>query len=207
MAQMKLKTQLTGIALSLMMGAPMLASAEALPGKPAPDFAEKDASGKTQKLSDYKGDWLVLEWFNKDCPYVRKHYDGNNMQALQEKYTGKNVKWLAVISSAKGKQGYVEPAQALQVSKDKNQHLSAPLLLDTDGSMGRAYGAKTTPHMFVINPEGVVVYAGAIDSDDSWSASSIKGATNYVATALDEAMSGKPVTVASSRAYGCSVKY
>lgn len=207
MTQMTLKSKLTGIAFAAMMSLPTLVSAEALPGKPAPDFSEMDAAGNTQSLGDYKGEWLVLEWFNKDCPYVRKHYDSNNMQALQAKYTGKNVKWLAVVSSAKGKQGYVEPAEALQASKDKNQHLSAPLLLDTDGSMGRAYGAKTTPHMFVINPEGVVVYAGAIDSDDSWRAESINGATNYVAAALDEAMSGKAVSVASSRAYGCSVKY
>ena len=202
-----LKTRMQQFALAAAVSLPGLAMAAALPGKPAPDFSEVDASGATQSLSDYKGQWLVIEWFNKDCPYVRKHYGSGNMQSVQKKYTDKNVKWLSVISSAKGKQGYLEPAQALAEATSHNMSVSAPILLDTDGSMGRAFGAKTTPHMFVINPEGVVVYAGAIDSDDSWSPSSIDGATNYVAAALDEAMSGKPVTVASSRAYGCSVKY
>lgn len=202
-----LKKRIQQVALAAAVSLPGLAMAAALPGKPAPNFSEVDASGATQSLSDYKGQWLVIEWFNKDCPYVRKHYGSGNMQAVQKKYTDKDVKWLSVISSAKGKQGYLEPAQALAEAQSHNMSVSAPILLDTDGSMGRAFGAKTTPHMFVINPEGVVVYAGAIDSDDSWSPSSIDGATNYVAAALDEAMSGKPVTVASSRAYGCSVKY
>ena len=202
-----LKTRFKQFALAAVVSLPALAIAAALPGKPAPNFSEKDASGATQSLSDYKGQWLVVEWFNKDCPYDRKHYDSGNMQKLQKKYNGKNVKWLNVISSAKGKQGYLEPAEAMSEAKSHNMTISAPMLLDTDGSMGRAYGAKTTPHMFVINPEGVVVYAGAIDSDDSWSPSSIPGATNYVAAALDAGMSGKPIKVASSRAYGCSVKY
>lgn len=203
----RLTTRLQQFALAAVISLPTLALAAALPGKPAPDFSETDASGATQSLSDYKGQWLVVEWFNKDCPYVRKHYRSGNMQALQEKYTGKGVKWLSVISSAKGKQGYLEPAEALEEAKSHQLKATAPILLDTDGSMGRTYGAKTTPHMFIINPEGVVMYAGAIDDNDSANPAVIASSTNYVAEALDEAMSGKPVTVASSRAYGCSVKY
>lgn len=184
-----------------------LAFANAVPGEAAPDFSEVDASGKTQALKDYKGEWLVLEWFNKDCPYVKKHYGSENMQSLQQKYAAKGVKWLTVISSAKGKQGYLEPKQALEEALSHNLNASAALVLDADGSMGKAYGAKTTPHMFIINPEGKVVYAGAIDDNDSANPAVIKTSKNYVAAALDEVLAGKPVTVASSRAYGCSVKY
>lgn len=201
------KKTLQGLVCTALISAPALVLAVAQPGKPAPDFSEMDASGATQALSDYKGQWLVLEWFNKDCPYVRKHYNSENMQALQKKYTGEDVKWLSVISSAKGKQGYVEPAEALEVAKDKGAHISAAYLMDGDGSMGRAYGAKTTPHMFVINPEGVVVYAGAIDDNSSANPAVIPDSSNYVAAALDAGMKGEAIEVASSRAYGCSVKY
>lgn len=202
-----IKKHLSQLTLVTALSLPSLALAVALPGQPAPDFSETDASGATQALSDYKGQWLVLEWFNKDCPYVRKHYGSGNMQAVQEKYTAQDVKWLAVISSAAGKQGYLEPDQALAEAEAHKLKASAPFLLDTDGSMGKAYGAKTTPHMFVINPEGEVVYAGAIDDNDSASPRAIDGATNYVAAALDAGMNGQPIAVASSRAYGCSVKY
>lgn len=181
--------------------------AVAIPGELAPQFSEVDAAGKTHALADYKGEWLVLEWFNQDCPYVKKHYGSNNMQTLQEKYAAKGVKWLTVISSAKGKQGYLEPKQALAEVTSHNLNASAPFLLDTDGSMGRAYGAKTTPHMFIINPQGQVVYAGAIDDNDSANPAVIKTSKNYVSAALDEVLAGNQVTVASSRAYGCSVKY
>jgi len=207
MIKRNLKKQAQRLALIALFGLPSIALAVALPGQPAPAFSETDASGATQALSDYKGEWLVVEWFNKDCPYVRKHYGSGNMQALQKKYTDKDVKWLTVISSAEGKQGYVGAEQALVDAKDRGVHSSAPFLLDTDGSMGRAYGAKTTPHMFVINPEGQVVYAGAIDDNDSANPAAIADSQNYVAAALDESLSGKPVTLASSRAYGCSVKY
>ena len=186
---------------------PALALAAAVPGEKAPDFSEVDAAGETRSLQDYQGQWLVLEWFNKDCPYVRKHYGSGNMQALQEKYTDKGISWLTVISSAKGKQGYLEPAQAQEVAASHDLNASAPFLLDSDGSMGRAYGAKTTPHMFIINPEGVVVYAGAIDDNDSANPAVIQKSSNYVATALDAALAGNAIQVASSRAYGCSVKY
>lgn len=195
------------IMLSFALTAPALALAVAVPGEQAPAFSEVDAQGKTHSLGDYKGEWLVVEWFNKDCPYVRKHYGSGNMQALQKKYTGQGINWLTVISSAKGKQGHLQPAQALEVAESHNLNASAPFLLDADGSMGRAYGAKTTPHMFIINPEGRVVYAGAIDDNDSANPAVIPDSSNYVAAALDASLSGENIAVASSRAYGCSVKY
>ncbi|MCA0895031.1 thioredoxin family protein [Microbulbifer agarilyticus] len=186
---------------------PTLAMAAAVPGEKAPAFSEVDAAGKTHNLKDYEGQWLVLEWFNKDCPYVKKHYGSGNMQALQKKYADADINWLTVISSAKGKQGYLEPAEALDVAKNHKLKASAPFLLDSDGSMGRAYGAKTTPHMFIINPQGEVVYAGAIDDNDSANPAVIPDSANYVAAALDASLAGKAIEVASSRAYGCSVKY
>ncbi|WP_460806024.1 thioredoxin family protein [Microbulbifer agarilyticus] len=186
---------------------PTLAMAAAVPGEKAPAFSEVDAAGKTHNLKDYEGQWLVLEWFNKDCPYVKKHYGSGNMQALQKKYADADINWLTVISSAKGKQGYLEPAEALDVAKNHKLEASAPFLLDSDGSMGRAYGAKTTPHMFIINPQGEVVYAGAIDDNDSANPAVIPDSANYVAAALDASLAGKAIEVASSRAYGCSVKY
>lgn len=195
---------------SALIFAPLVATADAVPGKAAPAFEVKDASGKTQKLSDYKGQWLVLEWFNKDCPYVKKHYDNStNMQDLQKKYTGiadKKVSWLTVISSVKGKQGHMTADAASKHFKAKKSATTA-ILLDETGAMGKAYGAKTTPHMFVINPEGNVVYAGALDNNDSASADVIPKSKNYVAEALDAALAGKPVATASTKPYGCSVKY
>ena len=182
------------------------AQAEAIPGKPAPAFEVKDAAGKNHTLADAKGKWLVLEWFNKDCPYVKKHYDSNNMQTLQKNYTGKNVVWYTVNSSAKGKQGNQTPAETLKTMNDKKASATA-VLLDENGAMGKAYGAKTTPHMFVINPEGVVVYAGGIDDNDSADPKVIAGSKNYVTAALEAGMLGKKVEMASARAYGCSVKY
>ena len=204
---MKISHNLSRWMFSLLLAVPAMAMAAAVPGEKAPAFSEVDAAGKTHTLDDYAGKWLVIEWFNKDCPYVKKHYGSGNMQALQEKYTGEGIQWLTVISSAKGKQGYLEPAAALEVAKGHNLNASAPFLLDTDGDMGRAFGAKTTPHMFIINPEGKVVYAGAIDDNDSANPAVIPKSNNYVAAALDASMSGEPIQVASSRAYGCSVKY
>lgn len=180
--------------------------AEAAPGQAAPSFSVQDATGKTHSLSELKGKWVILEWFNKDCPYVKKHYDSGNMQKIQKSAAEKGVVWLTVISSAKGKQGYLEPAQALEVSK-KNGSAAASVLLDSKGEMGRAYGAKTTPHMFMINPEGQVVYAGAIDDNDSASPKVIPKSKNFVVEAMDSALAGKPVALASSKPYGCSVKY
>lgn len=200
------KIMIKSFALALL-AVPVLAFAAAVPGEKAPAFSEVDAAGKTHSLEDYKGQWLVLEWFNKDCPYVKKHYGSGNMQALQEKYTGQDINWLTVISSAKGKQGYLEPEQAVAVAESHNLKASAPFLLDADGSMGRVYGAKTTPHMFIIDPQGQVVYAGAIDDNDSANPAVIPDSSNYVAAALDASLKGGDVGVTSSRAYGCSVKY
>jgi len=185
---------------------PALALAAAEPGKPAPAFGVKDAAGKEHKLADYDGKWLVLEWFNKDCPYVKKHYGSGNMQTLQKEVTGKDVAWLTVISSAEGKQGYLTPEQAVEVAKSSKSSADATLL-DVDGTMGKAYGAKTTPHMFLINPKGQVVYAGAIDDNDSSDPSVIPDSKNYVRTAVESGLAGKDVEVTSSKAYGCSVKY
>ncbi|BBM00282.1 thioredoxin family protein [Microbulbifer sp. GL-2] len=184
-----------------------IVSAAAVPGEKAPDFSVIDAQGDKSSLTDFTGQWLVIEWFNKDCPYVKKHYGSGNMQSLQKKYTDQGVKWLTVISSAEGKQGYLAPDRALKVAKSHNLNASRPFLLDTGGDMGRAYGAKTTPHMFVINPQGTVVYAGAIDDNDSASPAVIASSHNYVSAALDASLKGEAISRASSRAYGCSVKY
>lgn len=181
--------------------------AAALPeiGKDAPDFSVNDANGKTQKLSAFKGKYVVLEWYNHDCPFVRKHYDSNNMQTLQKAY-GDKVAWLTVLSSKKGKEGYLTADEA---KKNLTTEKASPtaFLLDAEGTMGKAYGAKTTPHMFVIDPKGKVIYMGAIDNKASADAEDIKTSTNYVKAALDEAMANKPVTTASSKPYGCGVKY
>ncbi|KYG66499.1 alkyl hydroperoxide reductase [Bdellovibrio bacteriovorus] len=195
------------ITLAILALMPMgLAHAEAIPGKPAPAFEVKDANGKTRTLSENKGKWVVLEWFNKDCPYVKKHYDSNNMQGLQKNYTGKGVIWYTVVSSAKGKQGHQSPADTLKTATEKKAAASA-ILLDESGVMGKAYGAKTTPHMYVIDPSGNVVYAGGIDNNDSSDPKVIPASTNYVSAALDAGMANKKIEVSSARPYGCSVKY
>lgn len=185
---------------------PMTVRAEAVAGKDAPAFEAKDSTGKTHKLTDFKGKWVVLEWYNKDCPYVKKHYGSQNMQKLQKTYTGKGVQWLSVISSAKGKQGHLTPAEAVKNAKETNSSATAALI-DESGAMGKEYGAKTTPHMFVINPQGKVVYAGGIDDNDSADSAVIAKSKNFVAVALDESLAGKAVTTSSARPYGCSVKY
>ena len=173
----------------------------------APNFSEKDQIGKVHTLDSFKGKWVVLEWFNEECPYVDKHYGSKNMQSLQAKYTAKEkgVVWLTVASSAEKKQGYVASDNASEVI-ERTGMKSTALLLDSDGNMAKAYGAKVTPHMFVINPQGKVVYAGAIDSNDSSKASAINGATNYISAALDAGMAGEPVKISSTEPYGCGIK-
>jgi peroxiredoxin len=198
--------RLSYCALLLLLGMPAMVMANAVPGKPAPPFEVKDARGHVQKLSDYQGKWLVLEWFNKDCPYVRKHYGSGNMQGLQQRYVTQGVAWLSVISSAPGKQGYVEPAEALNTVKT-TQSAASQVLLDPSGTMGKAYGAKTTPHMFIIDPTGTVVYAGGIDDNDSANPAVIPTSKNYVSAALDAALAGQKVVTASARPYGCHVQY
>lgn len=190
----------------LIFGMSHLAQAAATPGQPAPAFEVKDATGKTQKLSDYAGKWVVLEWTNKDCPYVKKHYDSGNMQKLQKSYTAKGAVWLSVLSSAKGKQGYLEPTEALKNAQDKGAAPSA-VLMDTKGELGNLYGAKTTPHMFVIDPKGLIAYAGGIDDNDSSDSAVIPKSKNFVSMALDSGMAGKKIETASARPYGCGVKY
>ena len=185
--------------------APVRAAAPEV-GKPAPAFSAVGSDGKTYDLVSLKGKFVVLEWLNHGCPYVKKHYGGGNMQALQKEYTAKGVVWLSVISSAPGKQGHSTADQANAAATEHGAHPTA-VLLDESGAVGRLYDAKTTPHMFVIDPNGTLVYAGAIDDQPSFESDSLAGAKSYVRAALDEAMAGKPVTVASTKAYGCSVKY
>jgi peroxiredoxin len=194
------------LALFVLVLSPNLSFAEAVVGQAAPAFKVKDASGKEQSLQNYTGQWVVLEWYNKDCPFVKKHYGSGNMQSLQRSYGGNGVKWLTVISSAPGKQGYLEPAQAEENAKQVGS-AAAAVLIDSTGAMGQAYGAKTTPHIFIIDPKGKLIYAGAIDDNSSADPAVIPNSKNYVITTLDAAMAGKPVAVASSQPYGCSVKY
>src|SRR5437868_13861533 len=201
---MKTKLILTAIT-TLAAGA--LYAADVPPvGSAAPEFSAPDANGKTQSLSEYKGKYVVLEWFNPDCRFVKKHYGGGNMQKLQEEFTGKGVVWLSVDSSAPGKEGSLTPEQAEKKMSEWKTHQTA-LLLDPDAKAARAYGAKNTPHMFVINPEGKIIYEGAIDSKATPNPADIPSSTNYVKVALDEALAGKTVTTPSTRPYGCSVKY
>lgn len=175
-------------------------------GKTAPEFTLPASSGKNIDLSQYKGKIVVLEWFNHGCPFVKKHYDSGNMQALQKEYTGKGVIWLSICSSAPGKQGF---GSAEEHNAELKQYKAAPtaVLMDSDGKVGRLYGAKTTPHMFIIDKKGVLVYAGAIDDHPDPDQDSIKVSKNFVKEGLDELLGGKAVAQASTKSYGCSVKY
>jgi hypothetical protein len=175
-------------------------------GKPAPEFTLTDSAGTSHKLSDFKGKVVVLEWLNHGCPFVKKHYDEGNMQKLQKKYTGEGVVWLSIVSSAPGKQGHMT---AEDTNKTKEEKGAAPtaVLLDEDGKVGQLYEAKVTPELFIINPEGALVYAGGIDDKKSTDPADIATSTNFVAQALDEILAGKPVSMAKTAAYGCSVKY
>ncbi len=186
---------------------PVLADNHAEVGKPAPEFTAKDTNGKDVKLSDLKGKIVVLEWTNPECPYVVKHYETKNMQALQEELTkGGDVAWITISSSAKGKQGHMTPEQANAYIAAQGSKETARIL-DEDGTIGKLYAAKTTPHMFVVNKDGVLAYAGAIDDNDSFKHDTVKGAKNFVRTAVEELKAGKAVTTASTKPYGCSVKY
>ena len=185
---------------------PATARGAAVVGQPAPGFTLVDSNGAKHNLADLKGKVVVLEWVNFECPFVGKHYGSGNMQKLQKAYTGKGVVWLSVNSSAEGKQGYYAPEKINALMKEKGAAPTA-YLIDTDGTVGRAYGAKTTPHMFVVDPKGTVVYAGGIDDTASTDQADIATAKNFVGAALDEELAGKPVTTASSAPYGCSVKY
>ena len=182
------------------------ATAQTRIGAPAPAFTLTDADGRTLSLADFKGKAVVLEWTNHECPYVGKHYRGNNMQALQKKWTGQGIVWLSVISSAPGQPGHVSPQQANKLTADRGAAPTA-VLFDPTGKVGRAYGARTTPHMYVINGEGALVYMGGIDDKPTARLDDLKNARNFVDEALSEISQGKPVSVTASRAYGCSIKY
>src|SRR2546430_9414170 len=173
-------------------------------GDQAPDFTGSDSRGQTHKLSDYKGKFVVLEWHNNGCPYTKKHYESGNMQRLQKQWTDKGVVWFTVISSAPGSQGYVTADQENEYMQKMHAAPTAALL-DPKGEIGHLYGAKTTPHMFIINPQGQLIYNGAIDDKSTSDPSDINGAKNYVSEALQEAKAGQPVAVAATRPYGCSV--
>jgi peroxiredoxin len=201
-----MKTKLLVSLLSCVASTALFAADSPAVGTAAPDFSVTDSKGKIQTVSQYKGKYVVLEWFNPECPFVRKHYGSGNMQKLQEELTGKGVVWLSVDSSAPGKEGNLTAEQANAKMTEWKTKQTA-LLLDPDGKAGQTYGAKNTPHMFVINPEGKISYEGAIDSKASANPADINGATNYVKVALEESMSGKNVTTANTKPYGCSVKY
>lgn len=198
------------MAMGLVVASHLRAADEAAPkaavSKPAPDFTLPDLDGKTHSLSDYKGKVVVLEWINKDCPFVRKHYSVDAMQKLQRDYMAQGVVWLTICSSAPGKQGHFDIPTWKRRAEESKMTPTA-VLLDTDGTVGRVYQATHTPHMYVINAEGTLVYAGAIDDDRSSDSSKVAGANNYVVAALTAVFSGEEVETPQTRAYGCTVKY
>ncbi len=205
---MNLKTfplLVTAVAASLLLAAG-LSSAAVSVGEPAPAFSAVDTRGKTVSLADFKGKHVVLEWVNPGCPYVVKHYGAGNMQATQKSATGKGVVWLAVNSTNKDHGDYRSP-EAMTSWMSGHKATASSTLMDSDGKLGRAYGARTTPHLYVIDPAGKLVYAGAIDSKASANPADIATATNHVNVALAETLAGKAVTLAQTRPYGCSVKY
>jgi len=191
---------LAGIAFAL--------SVQAAPsvGQAAPDFTLKDATGKTVKLSDFRGKHVVLEWTNPGCPYVKKHYNSGNMPATQKEAVDKGVVWLSINSTEKAAGDYMEPARLVTWQKERKAVPSA-VLMDEEGTVGKAYGARTTPHMYIVNPQGRLIYAGGIDSIPSSDPEDIKKAVNYVRQGLGEALAGKPLTAAVTRPYGCSIHY
>jgi len=185
---------------------PRVVRASAKVGETAPAFTASTSAGPSVSLSDYRGKLVVLEWTNHDCPYVRKHYETGNMQALQREATGQGVIWLTVISSAPGTQGYVTPAEANELTATRRAAPTA-VVLDPKGAVGKQYGATNTPHMYVVDRAGMLVYAGAIDDRPTTRKSDVQGAQNYVQAALQAVAAGQPVKTPVTRAYGCTVKY
>ncbi|HEY9294998.1 MAG TPA: thioredoxin family protein, partial [Phormidium sp.] len=173
---------------------------------PAPNFVAADTNGKTHRLTDFKGKVVVLEWTNHDCPFVRKHYGSGNMQKLQKELTGKGAVWISINSSAPGQQGYVSASQANELTKSRSAAPTA-VILDPEGRIGKQYGARTTPHIYVIGKDGNIKYMGAIDSIASPDPADIAKADNYVRSAVNSVISGKPVSNPTTPPYGCSVKY
>jgi len=186
----------------------LAAAAQAAPavGQPAPGFALKDATGRTVRLSDYRGKYVVLEWTNPGCPYVRKHYDSGNMAATQQDALARGAVWLSINSTEKASGDYLEPAKLAAWQKERRVQPTATLM-DEEGTTGKAYGARTTPHMYIVDPQGRLAYAGGIDSVPSSNPADIGRATNYVKQAVAEATAGKPISAATTRPYGCSIKY
>jgi hypothetical protein len=175
-------------------------------GQDAPDFALKDASGKAVKLSDFRGRFVVLEWTNPGCPFVRKHYDSGNMASTQQDALARGAVWLSINSTERGSYDYVEAPKLVAWQKQRKVQPTATLM-DEDGVAGQAYGARTTPHMYIVDPQGRLVYAGGIDSIPSARPDDIAKAVNYVKQGLSEAVAGKPISAATTRPYGCSIKY
>jgi peroxiredoxin len=199
----------TMIAISMVVGFTLIAFSQAWAarvGEAAPDFTATDSNGVVHRLSEYQGKYVVLEWTNRGCPYTQKQYSSGNMQRLQREWTGRGVIWLTVASSAPDKQGYVTAADENAYLKQANAAPTA-VLLDSTGTLGHLYDAKTTPHMFIISPKGILIYNGAIDDRPTTDPADVNGAKNYVSLALDEAMSGKAVSISTTRPYGCSIKY
>jgi peroxiredoxin len=191
---------------ALSLGAVGPAGAQALVGRPAPAFTLADTSGRGRALADFAGKTVVLEWWNPECPFVGKHYGSGNMQRLQREWTAKGVAWLTINSSAAGHQGHVDGPTADGLMRARGGAQTA-VLLDPDGKVGRAYGAKTTPHMFVIDKAGVLVYEGGIDDRPSTDQADVPAARNYVAEALAAVSAGRAVSTATTTPYGCGVKY
>jgi peroxiredoxin len=194
------------LALSILSFAAAGAFAQAVVGQPAPNFTATDTSGKTVSLADFKGRHVVLEWVNPGCPYVVKHYGSQNMQGTQKEATAKGVVWLAVNSTSQDAYDYKNP-QAMAQWMASQKAAATTTLMDADGKVGRAYGARTTPHMYIVDPKGTLVYAGGIDNKATANPADIATATNHVKVALNEALAGKPISQATTRPYGCSVKY
>jgi hypothetical protein len=194
------------ILVAVMLCAVPLLIAAAKVGDAAPEFTATASTGKTVRLTDYRGKYVVLEWHNNGCPYVGKHYNSGNMQRLQKHWTSQGVVWFTVLSSAPGKQGYVTAGEENDYLT-KEQAAPTAALLDPTGEIGHLYDAKTSPQMVVISPQGVVIYSGAIDDKPTTDLQDVQGATNYVSLALEQSMSGKPVQTPATRPYGCSVKY
>ena len=207
---MRLRTcSLVALVVGLLMlglGLPRAAQSQATVGASAPTFTLSDTDGDKHSLSDFEGKYVVLEWLNFECPFVGKHYGSGNMQALQKTYTEKDVVWLSIVSSAEGKQGYYPPQEMKAQKEKRGAHMSA-ILMDPSGEVGRSYGATVTPHMYVINPEGTLIYKGGIDDKPTTDEADVKGATNYVKNALTQAMNGNEVAPKTASPYGCTIKY
>jgi len=198
-----MKTLLAGLTMLIL---PLYATASVVSGEPAPDFEATDAHGNVHKLGDFLGKYVVLEWYNHGCPFVRKYYQSNAMQELQKRLTAEGAIWLSINSGAKGKQGHMSPDETIEKAASVGASSSA-LILDEEGTIGRLFGAKATPHMFLIDPTGIVIYQGAIDSVSSARVEDIEKAENYLVSAYTAHREGKPVAVSTTTAYGCSVKY